>query len=171
MGAGRCKSWGKRAKYENKSYCKSPDLFLRASPCASSPPSAWKRWDRGAAGISQHPVLPAVGVRLLTTQREKFVSCPEMAPVKARMQHRFPGALKDLLKASFSSDRVSIHSWGHTQVLVSLGARLKRGELICGQRRELRCTAAGCGFEPSVSSRDSFSQAIISYGKTEQLVW
>lgn len=170
MGVVQYKSWGKRAKYENRSYWKSSDLFL-SLPLV--PASSWEWWERQLLEfLSTLYSLCAEGVRILTTEREvKVVSCHEMAPVKARIQQQFPGALEDLLKEFFSSDR-SLHTQlGTHKVLASLGARLKRKELICGRGRELRCTLQGCGFEPSVSSRDSFSQAIKSYGQTEQLVW
>lgn len=49
-------------------------------------------------------------MRLLTTGKEKFVTCPEMAVIKARLQQQFPGALEDLLKVFFSDDVSSLQT-------------------------------------------------------------
>lgn len=70
------------------------------------------------------------------------MSCPETAPVKARMQQQFPGALEDLLKAFFFffSKDISLHSWGHTSTgWPGNKAEEKRADLWTRGRTEVHC--------------------------------
>lgn len=75
MGGGQCKNWGKRAKYENKSYWKSSDLVLRACPCACSPASAWDS-GRGGCWNSSAPwaSCSAEGGKTLQKERKSLSS-------------------------------------------------------------------------------------------------
>lgn len=95
-----------------------------------------------------------------------WVTCPELAMVKAKSQQR-------IFSLVFSpADRTFLQAVQEAEALSGSGARVKGRQVYCGRRKEGKWVAAakmGCGFEPSVSSRDSFYQAIICYNKTEQL--
>lgn len=96
-----------------------------------------------------------------------------MAVIKARLQQQFPGALEDLLKVFFSDDVSSLQTQLASQkcwLAWKQGQREKSSFVEEGENwGELLQQKMGCGFEPSVSSGDSFFQAIICYDKTEQL--
>lgn len=75
-------------------------------------------------------------------RRGKFVSCPETAPAKARMQQQhFPGALEDLLKALLTMTNLSTHSWGPTGADGQTGSRAeeRRANLWTRERTEVHC--------------------------------
>lgn len=144
MGVGHCKSWGKRAKYENKSYWKSSDLLLWASPCASSPAFAW---DSGRGGLLEFlSTLCSLYSRSENSNyRMRGNVC--VLPWNSTSQSQNAAAVPRGFGRStqgffFFFPKTYISTAGDTQVLVGLGTRLRRKELICGQGGELRCTAA-----------------------------
>lgn len=143
MGVGHCKSWGKRAKYENKSYWKSSDLLLRASPCASSPAFAW---DSGRGGLLEFlSTLCSLYSRSENSNyRMRGNVC--VLPWNSTSQSQNAAAVPRGFGRStqgfffFFSKDISLHSWGHTSTgWPGNKAEEKRADLWTRGRTEVHC--------------------------------
>lgn len=143
MRVGQCKSWGKRPKYENKSYWKSSDLFLRASPCASSPAYAW---DSGRGEL-----LEFLSTLCSLYNRSENSNCRmrgkvSVLPWNSSSQSQNAAAVPTGFGRSsqglfFFFPKTDLSTAGDTQVLVNLGTMLrkKRADLWTRGRIEVHC--------------------------------
>lgn len=143
MGVDQYKELEMRTR-DTVNHLKSSHLFLRASPCACPPASAWDS-GRGGYWNSSAPWAPCsaeeVGIPALQKERKSLSPALKQHQPKPECSSSSWGLGGS--SQGFSFPGSSPHTQlGHT-ALVSLGARLRARELICGQGRELRCSAAG----------------------------
>lgn len=108
MGIDQCNDWSKGIKYGNellKVIWSVPQCLFLCQIYICLLKSSMRPWLlKSLRTLCPLDSLRA-GVRLLTKEKEKFVTCPEMAVIQGRLQQQFPGALEDLLKVFSSDDR------------------------------------------------------------------
>lgn len=175
MGVDQCNDWSKRIKYGNellKVIWSVPQCLFLCQIYICLLKSSVRAWLLKYLRTLCPLYSLRAGVRRLTKEKEKFVTCPEMAVIKGRLQQQFPGALECLLKV-FSSDERSLQTqlgrqkcwltweqdWREESSFVAEG---ENWGMLLQQKME-------SGFKPSVNYRDSFYQAVVFCGKTEQL--